>query len=684
MRPFLLPAVVLPLMLAAWAGCADTSLASGAERSTCADPALRATADEEASAAPTTPTGPVFPGTGTAAPSEPPADPCARVTVTAKRNEAAGGCLSSEGGRCLPNPERCERLDLVLDPLTNQLTETCTTADGVAITRSGLVQSAVCSESSNAAGEACRVCALEPQLADAGVSDELQVVADGCRTPQPTAPLRCESLRTRDGLTCQACTDGTGQVVRRDCDPAGTDRCEPFVDPALGLCRRCRDASGATTGIQCEPLEATADTARCGVVRLTSLDEDVAPRTCRFCQADDGKLTQYACASPVAVAEPLCSTFVDVEGADCTVCQDMDTGVEVSRSCQRRPPVGVRCFTLQDLSGGPRCHVCEDENGRLVSRSCAAEGCLPGSQDENCAPTACAVRETLERGICDICADLDQSGTVDEADLRCATPSALPVVCTTEPERNRPASECRVCRRGQVEISRACDNTVGESPALSCGQLSLPLGEVCTLCIDTTGLVRAETCSETLTVSTQAAAWENGVVASCEIWSEAPVPCTTDEECGQGQVCGVRQLCFFPTELQNVDRIRRKNCVANGTEVCNLGLRQEGACGAESAQWMVMLPRTCNNPWETWFEANGGQLPVDATGQGDVLRQWLSSVHGVTLRGHRLEMGGAWDSPPNCVGAPEPCACPRGEALYALAATADLHKLAALGFSLAP
>lgn len=583
---------------------------------------------------------------------------------------------------CLPNPDACLVVEVVQEGFN--ITHRCTLANQTVVTRTGTLDLARCVDYLSEQGTPCRVCS----------TPKGELVRDSCHLRPDESQLRCESLVAMDGAACTVCTAVKGgEVVLRECKPSGTTQSNPEDDPALGQCQVHRNAAGDRVGKDCQVDQLERAAQRCRLIRLEPAEVVGAPQVCRMCMDEDDHVTTLYCAEERPSS---CKSFMAAGGSFCTVCQDAATGVEVSRTCSPQPEPGLVCATLADFVGGPRCEVCQDSQGRLVSRRCAVAGCVPGSRQPECqgpVPT-CQVIEHPQRGVCDLCGDVNGDGQLTEDDWRCTRfrPQPTGFKCDLEDDvRHGQPGSCKVCRKlisgaQWQEVSRSCAEG-GAVPGAMCGTMSLPHNNTCMVCTDAHGLIIEDDCNGDLTCNQTELNRTDGTMATCERCVEARFTCTTDTDCGKGQACGMNG-CYYPTELQNLAHIRQQTCVdqlpsGQYPTVCSLGSNGVYACPRDSGQWMVILPGNCQVPWEEWWEMQDPDvtnLPVDANDQGEVARTWLKQVHGIEVLGHRLEMGVAPEPSPDCTG----CGCPRGEGLFVLARAEQMVKLMRIGFVLAP
>lgn len=383
----------------------------------------------------------------------------------------AEGCYANAAGGCVVTTPGC-------DPSALQTPggEVCARCEGSGrgdVEICGTPEEARCFDLEAPAGGACQRCVTETgavlyddcaaDLFDGdlscetvqqgeGATDALDAEVRACRSDADCgageacflgAPRQegvCEPLS--DGVRCEVCTDGRGQVVREVCRPEA-DQCEEVQLSDGRVCTECT-LNGQLAWRDCSEVDLDP--------RVCEAYGDGAAR-CVDCYGAAGELLLHRCTLPAATGKAAAG-FCDVEalpgGGTCTTCFDPNGGV-VSETCDETSD-WTRCEEL--VFTDQRCVVCVDAGGAAQFTDCRRRGCAEG---EGCPPPpACEVREAADGAYCRVC----PVEGIDEREQRCMSSGAL--FCSFEDRFEEPSDP---------------DRSVDESPS----------GEVCLVCADIEG-----------------------------------------------------------------------------------------------------------------------------------------------------------------------------------------------------
>lgn len=218
--------------------------------------------------------------------------------------------------------------------------------------------------------------ALAPDFCEAYQDDDGRCVdcwGDGAllshRCSVATAPVSCVESVTIDGLLCLTCVDTNGVIVEQSCSQEVPEpqQCQVLVY-AEQTCVVCLDAGGGITSTVCERNEC-AQTGACEPPPPCLFEYASDGQLCRSCPTDAG-MVETQCIGESAL---YCEELLD-PSQRCTVCYDVDTGMEVYRDCGGAPPPW--CETQPSGPDGTSCEICYDPaTGAPVYSSCDGQTC---------------------------------------------------------------------------------------------------------------------------------------------------------------------------------------------------------------------------------------------------------------------------------------------------------------------
>lgn len=317
-------------------------------------------------------------------------------------------------------------------------------------------------------------------------------------------------VSTEDIVLCSVCTDEEGNVIEESCRPPA-EFCADTIDAHGRICTECF-REGESVWRACETPDLNPD--RCEVYG------DEAGR-CVDCYGASGEMLSHQCSvrdlatrAESAVSGPangsdsevghassstgFCDSYLLPGGIACDACYD-DDGNLLSETCAQSEPE-LRCEQLRFTE--QICTVCIDLDGNAQFTECIRNDCIEGV-DACDAPPSCEVRSTGDDTYCRVC----PLGTTGETETRCLLGGAL--MCRFEDDfqeidsgtsqdnlTSRVCTVCSVESEGTSEvIYRHCGENV-EAPL--CVQYTEEEG-ACQVCFDTeTQAELYSTCSWTL------------------------------------------------------------------------------------------------------------------------------------------------------------------------------------------
>ncbi|MBN2359685.1 MAG: hypothetical protein JXR83_09535 [Deltaproteobacteria bacterium] len=570
------------------------------------------------------------------------------ATVTLTNQD---GCLRAPDqpdAPCLANPQGCSSISIETDASSGQTCEICYGENGDVISQHcGRAETASCSRLEDQLGNTCTIC----QAPDGSV------VYDSCHAVE-RAVENCESYVGSDDQQCEICYDANGDVVSRDCAPAGYV-CEEVVE-GNQVCRRCYDQGGLVTET-CSG--AGGDPSSCTII------DDQNGYQCYICSDADGTIVDHNCSSNTAIR---CETYYSSDNTLCEICYD-DHGAVSSQSCTPAP-VEETCREYRTESS--ICVICTDANNNITRRECylPCSGTDVGQQcdaDNACSggtvcvegfcvcPQApsCELFTTEDGVLCEICGDLNGDGMVNELDANCFENPTDPVQCWEEERLDNEGNTvvCRICESETMGRTEECSREL--TTQVTCEVVENSTGQICEVCRDASGLVVYTSCSDVActwdaTVQPIGNATSNTEPVECQICMQgqqlASMACDMDAVCSQSAGVAPPQ---DPTVSTAVD-----------------------SCGNT---WVSIEPRQCaSNPWQIWWQEQYPAEPLpEATREGELIRAYYAATQQPPIRilAYRIEHAYETDT---CTG----CDCLRGDIIYLYVSAADAERLLRLGW----
>ncbi len=404
-----------------------------------------------------------------------------------------------------------------------------------------------------------------------GVKDgsETDVDCGGSQCPACAAtkgcakPSDCASGVCQDGV-CQAptCTDGV-----KNGDETGVD-CGGSCPKACPDGQGCQKNSDCTSGV-CTSGICQAPTCTDGVKNGAETDVDCGGSACPPCAATK------ACAKPSDCASGVCTNGI-CQAPTCTdgVQNGDETGVDCGGSCPSPCVDGEGCMHNSDCVSGVcdngKCQAptCTDgvKNGAETDVDCGGSKCPACSAGEACSKPSDCASGVCTNGICQAptCTDGVKNG--DETDTDCG--GATCPACAATKGCAKP-SDCAsgVCTTGVCQAPTCTDGVEnGDETGVDCG------GSCPTPCADgggckqasdcasgvcTGGICQAPTCTDQVKNGDETGVDCGGSCPACPIGQGCQhgsdcttascvsnvCACTSDVQCGSGQVCTSTGQC---------------------------------------------------------------------------------------------------------------------------------------------
>lgn len=498
---------------------------------------------------------------------------------------------------------------------------TCATCDFAAESICSDQKKALCEVRENSFGEACQLC----------VTADKTILYDDCftGTEGPSAAVRCEeTVSPNDAVFCEVCFDDSGTSVSKTCGPR-SEECTDVVNADGRGCTRC-SANGEVVSTACDAT--TIDPSQCA-----AYGNDFG--SCVDCFGVDGALLSHFCTPPSDPQLETCSTTLQPDGLECTLCVDQ-YGTTISNSCEENAPRPLFCSLL--TYSEQTCTVCVDDRNALISSECQDNDC---TSEPSLRPALC--RDDADCSNAQVCFDgtcVDQNNGVDPspdegdqpADLLGPPPCDAPPPCSTAVDGN--GTLCRTCPITNADGSGG-NETLCAHPVLSCALVSndvgadnnsapAPQGESCMVCSEPqSGLEVYRDCSSNGSVPPPKCHYEERVDgSSCAQCFDAVTGATIYNSCGS-ETC----IALPSVQLQSLRQgpllvagtpavVDCKECgaaegradavtaLAAFSAICAIANVCEDALSSTDSSCatvsMILAPHTCDNPWTPWVQGS--------------------------------------------------------------------------------